>query len=69
MRRYQIEYQSKFLGGWMPLFQLSDGTGKQHDSYTDALRAFSNHLNAMLDSDEGDDVSLENYRIKEIENA
>jgi hypothetical protein len=64
--KYEVQYNSVFFSKWIPLFMLSDGTGKKYDSYTEAMRAFANHLNAMLDSDEGDDVSLEDYRIVEV---
>ena len=53
----------------MPLFLRVDGTNKQHDLYTEALRAFTDHVNAMIDSDEGDDVNLEDYRIAEVDDV
>ena len=66
MTKYEVQYNSVIFSGWAPLFLRVDGANKQYDSYTEALRAFINHVNAMLDSDEGDDVNLEDYRIAEV---
>ena len=66
MTKYEVQYNSVIFSGWAPLFLRVGGANKQYDSYTEALRAFINHVNAMLDSDEGDDVNLEDYRIAEV---
>jgi hypothetical protein len=69
MMKYEVQYNSVIFRGWVPLFLRVDGTNKQHDVYTEALRAFTDHVNAMIDSDEGDDVNLEDYRIAEVDDV
>ena len=64
--KYEVQYNSVIFRGWVPLFLRVDGANKQHDSYIEALRAFTDHVNAMINSDEGDDVNLEDYRIAEV---
>ena len=66
MTKHIIEYQSVFFGNWIPLFINDEAEAIEYDSYTKALKQFTEHVNAMIDSGEGDDIDLSDYRIRKV---